>query len=143
MKYLILLIWMVFFHIVDDFHLQGWLANAKQKFWWENNVPDELYENDYKMTLIIHALSWTIMIHIPIIFYLYYFNLMDLPVFIFIQLFIINWVIHAIVDNLKANKLTINLIQDQIIHFIQIILTWGIYTCMIILKLKLLKEGGE
>jgi hypothetical protein len=41
--------------------------------------------------------------------------------------FAINWSIHAIVDDLKANKKAINLIQDQSIHLVQIILTWGIY----------------
>ena len=35
-----------------------------------------------------------------------------------------NSTIHAIIDDLKANKKKINLVQDQIIHIIQILLTW-------------------
>ena len=26
-----IVLWMIFFHIVDDYYLQGWLASAKQK----------------------------------------------------------------------------------------------------------------
>lgn len=35
MKETILLLCMLFCHIVDDYYLQGWLASAKQKSWWE------------------------------------------------------------------------------------------------------------
>ena len=38
--------------------------------------------------------------------------------------FVLNWVIHCCVDAQKANKKKINLVQDQLIHFIQIIGTW-------------------
>ena len=41
-------------------------------------------------------------------------------------LLIVNLMIHMFVDNLKANEKKINLIQDQIIHVIQIIFTWWI-----------------
>lgn len=34
----ILLLTMLFCHIVDDYYLQGWLASAKQKSWWEKNA---------------------------------------------------------------------------------------------------------
>ena len=46
---MILIFTMIFCHIVDDYYLQGWLASAKQKSWWETNAPDELYKNDYKI----------------------------------------------------------------------------------------------
>lgn len=38
------LLWTIFFHIVDDYYLQGWLASAKQKSYWKENAPDKLYE---------------------------------------------------------------------------------------------------
>lgn len=38
---------MIFCHIVDDYYLQGWLASAKQKSWWEKNAPEKLYKYDY------------------------------------------------------------------------------------------------
>ena len=72
---ILLLLFMIFCHIVDDYYLQGWLASAKQKSWWENNCSNVLYQNDYIMALIMHAFSWTFMIHISIIIYLFYYNI--------------------------------------------------------------------
>jgi len=115
-----ILISMIFCHIVDDYYLQGWLASAKQKTWWIVNAPKKLYKNDYLMALFCHSFSWSFMIQLPILIYSFYMHL-----FIWnILLFFINLIIHMFVDNLKANKIKINLIQDQIIHFIQIIITW-------------------
>ena len=47
MAEILLLIGMLFCHIVDDYYLQGFLASAKQKSWWEKNNPNPLYKNDY------------------------------------------------------------------------------------------------
>ena len=57
---------MIFLHVVDDYYLQGILAQLKQKSWWEKNAPDPLYKNDYKVALVTHAFSWTFMIMLPI-----------------------------------------------------------------------------
>ena len=126
MKIIFVLLAMVFCHIVDDYYLQGWLASAKQKKWWQDNAPDELYKNDYIMALICHAASWSFMIMLPIAIFLS-FELSWLFV-----LYPINLVIHAIVDDLKANKRKINLIQDQCIHFAQIVATFGLF-CLYVL----------
>jgi hypothetical protein len=42
---------------------------------------------------------------------------------IFIACFVANVVVHAVVDDLKANRKKINLWVDQLIHIMQIILT--------------------
>lgn len=119
----ILLLAMLFCHIVDDYYLQGWLASAKQKSWWEKNVPDKLYKNDYIMALCEHAFSWTFMIMlIPTIYT--YFNPNELIYKIYVFVFCFNWVINCIIDDCKANKKNINLIQDQLIHILQIVITW-------------------
>ena len=118
---IVLLFVMLFCHIVDDYYLQGWLASAKQKKWWEKNSPDELYKHDYIMALAEHAFSWSFMIHLPVVITFIILGTQLHRVFIS---YIVNWLIHMFVDNLKANWLKINLIQDQIIHFIQIIITW-------------------
>ena len=94
---------MIFCHIVDDYYLQGLLASAKQKYWWETNAPDKLYKNDYKMALIEHAFSWSFMIHIPIIISSFFIEIPYLSCVYSITL-VINMCIHAFVDNLKANK---------------------------------------
>lgn len=110
-----IILWMIFFHIVDDYYLQGWLASAKQKSYWEKNHPEELYKRDYIWALLMHGFSWTFMIMFPIA----YISGFDLSLqFGFI--FFVNWNLHAIVDDLKANKKKINLWQDQMIHLCQI-----------------------
>lgn len=119
-----LLIFMIFAHITDDYYLQGWLASAKTKNWWEKNAPNKLYSKDYIMALFCHSLSWSIMIFLPILIYSLY-NQIDLNWF---YLAIpINLIIHAVIDDLKANKFKINLIIDQSIHFTQIFITYTIF----------------
>ena len=119
-----LLIFMLLAHIVDEYYLQGWLASAKTKNWWKKNAPDELYNKDYIMALFCHSLSWSIMIFLPILIYSLY-NQIDLNWF---YLAIpINLIIHAVIDDLKANKFKINLIIDQNIHFTQIFITYTIF----------------
>ena len=116
-----ILLLMLFAHIVDDFYLQGILANMKQKRWWEHSEwYKPLYRNDYKMALLIHSMSWSIMILLPFMFLHYVSGLMLLGAFI------INAVIHYYIDDLKANRGQINLVVDQSIHIIQVILTWMI-----------------
>ena len=127
MKETILLLCMLFCHIVDDYYLQGFLASAKQKSWWEKNNPNPLYKNDYKMALSEHAFSWTFMIHLPLIIAMVITS-KYISITLFLTLFAVNWVVHIITDDTKANKLKINLVQDQLIHICQIFITWLIYT---------------
>ena len=119
-----LLIFMIFAHITDDYYLQGWLASAKTKNWWEKNAPNKLYSKDYIMALFCHSLSWSIIVFLPILIYSLY-NQIDLNWFYLVLP--INLIIHAVIDDLKANKFKINLIIDQCIHFMQIFITWLIF----------------
>ena len=112
------LLLMIFCHIVDDYYLQGWLASAKQKKYWQENAPEKLYKYDYKWALIMHSFSWAFMIMLPIAYSLS-FNIN----IAFLIAFVVNVTIHAITDDLKANKRKINLWEDQIIHLIQIGIT--------------------
>ena len=109
---------MIFAHIVDDYYLQGWLASAKQKKYWEENYP-EMYKRDYIVALIMHSMSWAFMIMLPIAIFFQF----QIPLK-FIIIWIVNATIHGFVDNLKANLFKINLIQDQSIHMMQIIITF-------------------
>lgn len=118
MSRLFVILWMIFFHIVDDYYLQGWLASAKQKSYWEQNAPDKLYEHDYIWALIMHSFSWSFMIMLPIAYVQQFIIGFD-----FFILFFGNIVIHAFVDDAKANKKLINLWQDQFVHMVQIVLT--------------------
>ena len=110
---------MIFLHIVDDYYLQGWLASAKQKKYWQENAPEKLYEYDYLCALLMHSFSWAFMIMLPIAF-----NANFEIGFGYIVAFIVNLVVHAFVDDLKANKRKINLWVDQTIHIMQICVTF-------------------
>ena len=119
MKIFILLA-MIFCHIADDYYLQGILASMKQKSWWQKSESySEKYRYDYVMALIEHAFSWSFMVMLPI------FIVSKFQVDVFMCLvFLANWIIHAVVDDLKANKKKINLIQDQVIHLVQVFATF-------------------
>lgn len=109
---------MIFFHVIADYNLQGWLASAKQKEWWKKNAPQELYKHDYLVALLMHSFGWTFLVMLPIAFY---FNCIITPTFV--ATFIVNLVLHAVIDDLKANRNKINLVIDQALHIIQIGLT--------------------
>lgn len=109
---------MIFCHIVDDYYLQGWLASAKQKKYWEENAPNKMYRFDYIWALIMHSFSWAFMIMLPVAFTMsFQINVL------FIVVFIANMIVHAMTDNEKANRFTINLWIDQIVHLSQIAMT--------------------
>lgn len=127
MNSLFVLLWMIFMHIIDDYKLQsGVLANLKQKIFWKENAPDKKYEHDYLIALGMHSFSWSFMIMLPISCLLEF--SVTLP---FLIVFILNAFIHGFIDNLKANKFKINLIQDQSIHILQIVLTWLLFLIII------------
>ena len=115
-----ILLFMILFHIIDDFVLQPIsLSNLKQKKWWEKQEGySDKYKDDYKVALAIHSISWSIMIHIPLV--IMFPSLGQLALLIS---FIANAVIHYYIDDLKANKLKINLFEDQVVHFWQICTT--------------------
>ena len=110
---------MLFLHILDDFHLQGCLANMKHKAWWVKNVPpDPKYKYDWIPALVAHVISWTIMVMLPCVLF------MDAPVALVVALFLFNCVVHFFVDDLKCNRLAIGLVEDQLLHLSQIIFTF-------------------
>ena len=117
MKIFLILLAMIFMHIVDDYYLQGVLAKMKQKCWWEENAPQEQYKHDYKVALIMHAFSWAFMIMIPYI-------IVGINEYFACIAILTNASIHAIIDNLKANKKAVNLVVDQTAHILQVFVTW-------------------
>ena len=114
-----ILLLMILFHIIDDFVLQPvCLSKLKQKDWWVENAPGELYQFDYIVALFIHALSWSIMICVPMMF------AKVIPDLSLGVLVLFNTAVHAYVDNQKANEKKISLLRDQLVHFGQIFMTW-------------------
>lgn len=123
MKVFLLLI-MIFLHIVDDYYLQGVLAQMKKKSWWEQNNPDPLYKNDYIVALILHGFSWTFMVMLPVMAVMRYTGNFEYIGY-YLIMFCINWFIHSYIDHLKANVENCSLVADQTIHIAQILVTWS------------------
>lgn len=115
MNWQIVLAVMILGHLVSDYTLQGWLADGKQKSWWDKafggKTPTK-YRFDFVAALLCHALYWSIFICAP--FYASRF---------FIVAILVNAVVHAVIDDLKANRQKINLIVDQCLHLVQILVT--------------------
>jgi hypothetical protein len=118
MSWQVILVLMLLGHLVADYTLQGWLADGKQESWWKKVCSGEIphkYKYDYIAALVCHAIYWSIFECAP-------FYTSDY----FLLAIILNAGVHAIVDDLKANRRRINLIQDQMIHLIQILLTFAV-----------------
>lgn len=110
---------MILLHVIDDFVLQPvCLSKLKQKSWWEaQDGFKSLYKNDYKMALLMHSMSWSVMILLPFIF------MFDINGHVLYTVFAFNTLIHYITDNEKANKGHLNLMVDQTIHLAQIVVS--------------------
>lgn len=110
-------------HLIADFWMQGCLADLKQKDWWvkkfdEFNLDEkhrELYEKDYQVALVCHALMWSLITFSPLVFFT--------DSFIFGMIIFWNTYFHAWTDNCKANVKIINLLDDQLLHLLQIVAT--------------------
>lgn len=116
-------------HYFADFTLQGCLAQMKQKQWWidtinkynsehtSNPIDPALCRKDWRTSLFAHGLYWSLVTFLPIILFI---NTSD---FFLISIVFINAMVHAVIDDMKANLHMITLKQDQTWHFIQISLT--------------------
>ena len=115
----IVLFLMIFLHIIDDFCIQGIMAYMKQKSWWQEHPVGRqpMYKYDYIAALFAHSFSWSFMIMLPVLLWGTWNP----------AIFVLNMLLHAFVDDMKANRMRINLITDQTIHLGQILLTWFCY----------------
>lgn len=118
-----LILFSLLLHLLDDFVLQdAFLNNGKQKEWWRNQTSNELYKNDYIICLLAHGLEWALLTFLPIL------TLEESSSWFFLLgMIICNAGVHSFVDDVKANKKKINLVTDQVIHVIQILLTYFIW----------------
>ena len=139
MYFLIIFLSMIFMHIVDDYYLQGKLAQLKQNSFWKNKNNynfDPSSDNymsldnymhkcrfDHYVALFMHSFSWTFMINIPMVLNSYY----RIEPYVFAIEFITNLIIHMVTDDLKANAHEISLLEDQTVHILQIIITFGVF----------------
>ena len=130
---LIVIFSMLFLHIIADFIVQNeFMAKFKQKKSWHTldlrdtfNRPEDArkmvkkYKFDYIPVLFVHAFSWAFITYLPLLHYVFYSKIL-MPetwcVFVLIQTFV-----HMYIDDKKCNKFEINLIMDQLLHFLQIL----------------------
>ncbi len=113
------LVLMLVGHLIADYTLQGWLADGKQKFWWRRMFNEDIlskYRFDYIAALVCHSLYWSIFVCAP--FYESRF---------FLVAILVNSLVHAIIDDLKANRYKINLIIDQVLHLLQRLVTFACF----------------
>lgn len=109
---------MVLMHLVADYTLQGWLASGKQVSWWRDLVKDSKwpkYRHDYIVALVCHSLYWSILVCLPLF-----------SCWFFAAVVAANTAVHAVVDDLKANRGKLNLVQDQAMHLAQIVATMAV-----------------
>lgn len=132
---LLLFLLMVLLHIIDDFVLQPvCLSKLKQKVYWENDElgKKRLYRNDYKAALFIHGLSWSITVHLPLMCMQFVYDYKLGAPCICISV-LMHAVIHACIDDIKANLHAINLIQDQLLHFAQLVSIFMLWYGIVVL----------
>ena len=110
---------MLFAHTIADYVLQvDVLAKFKQKKNWE--PYGDKYKYDYIVMLFMHSFMWSFCIHLPLL-------LLKQDYILISYLILIHTSFHMIIDNEKANKLSINLIVDQALHLLQIITSFIVY----------------
>lgn len=125
-----ILLLMLLMHYIEDFHLQGCMANLKQKKWWKEQMSNNelqssyilehsIYKNDYKMGLFAHSIENALFVMLPLIIDLLiseFKGCIQNTWILFIPSTLLILVSHYLIDNEKANKMKINLIQDQLYH---------------------------
>ena len=121
---LLLLLVSLYLHCWDDFHHQGCLKEMKQKKWWQEHPQyNDMYENDYKVCMMVHAFEWSFTVHAPYLIYGFYHNLFtDMKIVMSVASIAFHTLYHARIDSMKANEYTINLIEDQSHHMIQLLM---------------------
>lgn len=117
-KLIFLILSMIFLHVIADYKIQdNFISTYKQKKNWEEYIKkDKQYRYDYIVVLLVHSFSWSIITFLPLLL-----ELKSMIVFSIIIL--INTIFHSIVDDLKTNKFTLNLIEDQFCYLGQIVIT--------------------
>ena len=115
------LLFMLFAHVIADYTLQGNFVFLKTKKFW---VEQGKNENSFIPALIAHSFLVSFCISLPL-------YMADVTESKMVASIIINTIIHSIVDHLSANSNKFGLITDQLIHVIQIVLTYIVLTVIL------------
>ena len=126
MSAILLLVLMVALHTIEDFHVQGIMAQMKQRSWWVNNAPSPKYRYDHLPVILLHGLEWAVFVSLPLMWA----SDWSLPDW-FCALIAAMGLVHSVIDHLKANMLKINLVQGQALHMVQIAIIWIAYIMVV------------
>ena len=119
-----ILILMILAHLLADYTLQGWLAQAKARKYWENSPKKNRY--DHMAALICHGVMWAILVGLPPIMATLLWGVGTADLLWLFYLFVpANAFAHCCIDHCKATCGAINLWQDQLLHLAQILIWWG------------------
>ena len=126
----LILIAVLFLHVMADFRWQGIMAEMKSQDWWKKQKGYyDKYKNDYIPPLFWHSFHWSCCILLP---YLVISQLMYYALGTVMPSFLValaaNTLVHMFIDHQKANCKSINLMQDQLLHIFQMLLT---HVCLI------------
>lgn len=126
----LILIAVLFLHVMADFRWQGIMAEMKSQDWWKKQKGYyDKYKNDYIPPLFWHSFHWSCCILLP---YLVISQLMHYALGTVMPSFLValaaNTLVHMFIDHQKANCKSINLVQDQLLHILQMLLT---HVCLI------------
>lgn len=119
---LLMIISSIILHIIADFILQNnFMSTYKQKKNWEEYIKDQKqYKYDYIVVLLVHSFLWAFITYIPLLLYLGVARITAYIIMVIGQASV-----HAYIDNAKCNKLSLNLILDQLFHVLfQIIIPY-------------------
>lgn len=109
---------MIFMHIIADYIVQtDLLAKLKVNRNWDQirkDNPQFKWKYDYVMVLFLHSFSWTFMIMIPVL-------LIDLDLRFILGNIVLHTILHMEIDDMKANQHSITFLEDQLLHFVQIL----------------------
>lgn len=111
---------MVLLHVIEDFHMQGIMAQMKQREFWRE-YP-EMYADDWIPVILLHGFEWAMIVSVPCLLASWF----DVSAW-FIVTMVAMGLVHAYVDHLKANRLRITLVQDQAMHIVQIAVILVVY----------------
>ena len=122
-------------HVLDDYWLQGCMAKLKQRDWWRGQLTEEMvkrgtrledtiYRHDYIAALAMHAAQWAVSIMVPLII------VRPWEAGFYVVAWLINAPLHALVDDLKANRHLVSLVNDQLFHVLQVectVMAWAFW----------------
>ena len=118
---------MFLLHFFAAFNLQlgSGMDKFKQKKWWTDQIGKDdaermkKYGKDYEAAMWCHGMYWSLVVCLPL--------LMTGGIAYAVNA-LIHGFIHALIDHAKANRFSLNLIQDQLLHGMQILCIWMVWT---------------